>query len=142
MQPDTPLSMNGMTCYINASNFQGTCLLQYWQRGRSLWVHRFEMPEALINDSMEKIKLGLNFSGPKPLSDKAQQWVMQQAVYVPLHIQIIEGMRLTNTTLDELREALGMRSATISNFLTQKHQMNADYIDKILGYITQKHSSQ
>jgi hypothetical protein len=139
LQPDTPLPMNGLTCCINASSFQAQCLLQYWQRGRALWSHSFDMPQELIDDSMNRIKLGINFSGIKPLSPKAQQWVMQQPVYIPLHVQIIEGMRSTGTTLEELNSALGIRIATISDFLTQKTQMNADYIDKILAYITSKH---
>lgn len=138
MQADTPMPMpmNGMVCYVNASNFHGKCVMQYWKRGHSLWKHSFEMPDEFVEDSMDKIVLGLNFSGPKPLSEKAQQWVMQQAVYIPLHIQIIEGMRITGTTIDELNTNTGIRAATISDFLTQKTQMNAKYVDEILGYIT------
>lgn len=138
LQPDTPLPMSGLTCYINASNFQAKCLLQYWQRGRSLWIKHLDMPVELIQDSMAQIKLGINFSGPKPLSQNAQQWVMQQPVYVPLYIQIIEAMRTTGTTLDELSRALDIRMATISDYLNQKNQMNAEYIDKILEYLTEK----
>lgn len=138
MQPDTPLPMSGLTCYINASNFQARCLLQYWQRGRSLWIKHLDMPDNLIQHSLDQVNLGIGFSGPKPLSQKAQQWVMQQPVYVPLYIQIIEAMRVTNTTLDELSTALEIRIATISDYLNQKTQMNAEYIDKILEYLTQK----
>ena len=63
---------------------------------------------------------------------------MQQPVYVPLYIQIIEAMRVTGTTLDELSRALDIRMATISDYLNQKTQMNADYIDRILEYLTNK----
>ncbi len=138
MQPDTPMPMNGMVCYINASNFQGRCLLQYWKNGQSLWILELPLPEELITDSMSLIKLGLNFSGPKPLSPKARQWVMEQKVYIPLHIQTIEAIRLTGVTAEQIAKEVGISHSSIYEWLNQKHQIAADKVDKILEYLTYK----
>lgn len=138
LQPDSPMPMNGMVCYINASNFHAKCLLQYWQRGKSLWIFHFDMPDNLIQDSLSKVNLGIGFSGPKPLSQKAQQWVTEQPVHIPVFIQIIDAMRETGITIKELSEAADLREATISDFLNQKSEMTSGNIDKIFQYLISK----
>lgn len=138
LQPDSPMPMSGMVCYINVGNFQAKCLMQYWQRGKSLWVYHFYMPEELIRDSLDRVKLGIGFSGSKPLSKLAIQWVTEQHVHIPIFIQIIDAMRETGTTQEELSKATKIRYATISDFFNQKRQMNAAYIDRIFKYLIQK----
>lgn len=87
---------------------------------------------------MNKIKLGINFSGPKPLSEKARQWVMEQSVYFPIYIQIVDAMYETETTIRELSSAVDIREATISDFINQKSQMTAENIDAIFKYLMKK----
>lgn len=132
------MPISGLVCYINCSNFQANPLLQYWKKGKSLWIYHLDMPKYFIDESLNLVNLGVGFSGPKPLSPAAAEWVLEQNIYVPLLVQVTEAMRLTKTTAAEIAQATKTREATLHDFLNQKSSMTAAKLDAVLEYLTKK----